>query len=82
MDHQGVIIRPPSEAGSILLQVTLGCSHGKCAFCGAYLDKRFAIKAPETVLADILLAARHCTDQRRVCFVRRRRHDPCPTAPG
>ncbi|MGE4194822.1 MAG: radical SAM protein [Pseudodesulfovibrio sp.] len=66
MDHQGMIIRPPSEAGSILLQVTLGCSHGKCAFCGAYPDKRFAIKDPETVLADIRLAARHCTDQRRV----------------
>lgn len=66
MDHQGMIIRPPSEAGSILLQVTLGCSHGKCAFCGAYLDKRFAVKDPETVLADILFAARRCSDRRRV----------------
>lgn len=66
MDHQGMIIRPPSEAGSILLQVTLGCSHGKCAFCGAYRDKRFAVKDPETVLADILFAARHCADRRRV----------------
>jgi radical SAM superfamily enzyme YgiQ (UPF0313 family) len=66
MDHQGMIIRPPSEAGSILLQVTLGCSHGRCAFCGAYQGKRFAIKPRETVLADILYAARHCVDQRRV----------------
>jgi radical SAM superfamily enzyme YgiQ (UPF0313 family) len=66
MDHQGTIIRPPSEAGSVLLQVTLGCSHGRCAFCGAYLDKRFAIKPRETVLADILYAARHLRDLRRV----------------
>jgi radical SAM superfamily enzyme YgiQ (UPF0313 family) len=66
MDHQGTIIRPPSEAGSVLLQVTLGCSHGRCAFCGAYLDKRFAIKPRETVLADILYAARHLRDRRRV----------------
>ena len=66
MDHQGTIIRPPSEAGSVLLQVTLGCSHGRCAFCGAYLDKRFAIKPRETVLADILDAARHCRDTRRI----------------
>lgn len=66
MDHQGMIIRPPSEAGSILLQVTLGCSHGKCAFCGAYQGKRFAIKARETVLADIDFAASNCRRQRRV----------------
>jgi len=66
MDHQGMIIRPPSEAGSVLLQVTLGCSHGRCAFCGAYQGKRFAIKPRGTVLADILYAARHHPDQRRV----------------
>jgi radical SAM superfamily enzyme YgiQ (UPF0313 family) len=66
MDHQGTIIRPPSEAGSVLLQVTLGCSHGRCAFCGAYLDKRFGIKPRETVLDDILYAARHLRDRRRV----------------
>jgi radical SAM superfamily enzyme YgiQ (UPF0313 family) len=66
MDHQGMIIRPPSEAGSVLLQVTLGCSHGRCAFCGAYLGKRFAIKPREIVLEDILYAARHYPDQRRI----------------
>jgi len=66
MDYQGMIIRPPSEAGSILLQVTLGCSHGKCDFCGAYLDKRFDIKDRETVLRDIEYAARNCKRQRRV----------------
>ncbi|MEZ7197138.1 radical SAM protein [Pseudodesulfovibrio karagichevae] len=66
MDYQGMIIRPPSEAGSVLLQVTLGCSHGRCAFCGAYLGKRFGIKSRETVLEDILYAARHFRDQRRI----------------
>jgi radical SAM superfamily enzyme YgiQ (UPF0313 family) len=66
MDHQGTIIRPPSEADSILLQVTLGCSHGRCAFCGAYTGKRFGIKDRETVARDIAFAARHCRRQRRV----------------
>ncbi len=61
-----MIIRPPSEAGSILLQVTLGCSHGKCAFCGAYQGKRFDIKDHAIVTRDIEFAARHYTDQRRV----------------
>jgi len=66
MDHEGMIIRPPSEAGSILLQVTLGCSHGKCGFCGAYLNKRFDIKSRDRWLADIEFAARNCQKQRRV----------------
>ncbi|MBI9081679.1 MAG: radical SAM protein [Pseudodesulfovibrio sp.] len=66
MDYQGMIIRPPSEAESILLQVTLGCSHGKCAFCGAYQGKRFGFKDREIVQADIEFAARHCSRQRRV----------------
>ena len=66
MDHQGMIIRPPSEAGSILLQVTLGCSHGKCSFCGAYQGKLFGIKDRDIVRKDIEFAARHCTRQRRL----------------
>lgn len=59
MDYQGIIYRPPSEAASILLQVTIGCSHNKCSFCGMYKDKRFAIKDKETIFADIDYAARH-----------------------
>ena len=59
MHYEGYCIRPPSEAESILLQVTLGCSHNKCAFCGSYKDKRFAIKDEETILSDILFASRY-----------------------
>ncbi len=66
MDHQGTIIRPPSEANSILLQVTLGCSHNKCDFCGAYMNKRFAIKDSETIRKDLAFAATHCKNQRRL----------------
>ncbi|WP_234990657.1 radical SAM protein [Paucidesulfovibrio gracilis] len=66
MDYQGRIIRPPSEAESILLQVTTGCSHGKCTFCGAYQGKRFSIKPEDVVTKDIGYAARHFPDQRRL----------------
>lgn len=59
MHYQGTIYRPPSEANSILLQVTTGCSHNKCTFCGMYKDKRFSVVSEETVFADIDYAARH-----------------------
>lgn len=64
--HEGTIIRPPSEADSILLQATLGCSHNKCTFCGAYKDKRFAIKPDSDIEADLAFAAKYMTRQRRV----------------
>lgn len=66
MHYEGTIIRPPSEADSILLQVTLGCSHNRCTFCGTYKDKRFAIKSDDVIAADIAFAARYCRRQDRV----------------
>lgn len=66
MQHEGVIIRPPSQADSILLQVTVGCSHNACAFCGAYAGKRFRIKDERTVFQDVEFAARHMAGQRRM----------------
>jgi radical SAM superfamily enzyme YgiQ (UPF0313 family) len=66
MHYEGTCIRPPSEAFSILLQVTLGCSHNKCTFCGTYRDKRFSIKDEKTILSDILFASRYMKRQDRV----------------
>lgn len=47
------IIRPPSEAESFLLQVTVGCSANQCTFCGAYPNKSFTIKNFEEIVSDI-----------------------------
>jgi radical SAM superfamily enzyme YgiQ (UPF0313 family) len=66
MHYEGNIIRPPSEANSILLQVTVGCSRNKCTFCGSYQGERFKIKSDEIVMADIEFAAEYCRRQRRV----------------
>jgi radical SAM superfamily enzyme YgiQ (UPF0313 family) len=66
MNYEGTIIRPPSEALSILLQVTLGCSHNKCTFCGTYKDKRFTIKDDQTILADLQFAAKYMVNQHRL----------------
>lgn len=61
-----MIIRPPSEADSYLLQITYGCSHNKCTFCGTYLDKPFRIRPPAEILSDIDLARQEIPETRRV----------------
>ncbi len=53
MRYHGAVIRPPSEATSLILQVTYGCSNNTCDFCGTYLDKPFAVRPPEEVAEDV-----------------------------
>ena len=66
MHYEGTVIRPPSEADSILLQVTLGCSHNKCTFCGTYRGKRFNIKKDDVIFEDIEFARKYCRRQKRL----------------
>ncbi|MBT8372134.1 MAG: radical SAM protein, partial [Deltaproteobacteria bacterium] len=66
MHYEGMIIRPPSEANSILLQVTVGCSHNKCTFCGTYTGERFKIKSDDIIDQDIQFAKQYCQRQRRL----------------
>jgi radical SAM superfamily enzyme YgiQ (UPF0313 family) len=66
MHYEGNIIRPPSEANSILLQVTVGCSRNKCTFCGTYRGERFKIKSDDIIMSDIGFAAENCQRQRRI----------------
>lgn len=57
-NHEGIVIRPPSEAGSFLLQVTYGCSHNRCTFCSTYKYTKFAQRPFEQIEEDIKLASR------------------------
>lgn len=66
MHYEGDCIRPPPEAYSILLQVTLGCSHNKCTFCATFKNKRFRIKDDDIILSDILFASKYMRNQDRV----------------
>jgi radical SAM superfamily enzyme YgiQ (UPF0313 family) len=52
--YKGSVIRPPSEASSLILQVTYGCSNNSCDFCVTYLDKPFAVRPPDEVEEDIV----------------------------
>lgn len=66
MRYYGTVIRPPSEADSYILQVTYGCSHNLCTFCGTYPDKPFRVRPAGEVLQDIELAHHALPDTRRV----------------
>jgi radical SAM superfamily enzyme YgiQ (UPF0313 family) len=51
--YEGTIFRPPSEAHSLILQATIGCSWGKCTFCVAFREKEFRIKSMAQLEADV-----------------------------
>ncbi len=63
MDYVGHVIRPPSEAYSMIIQVTVGCSHNMCTFCGAYKGEKFRLKDMDTIKRDIDEASRYRFDR-------------------
>ena len=66
MNYMGTIYRPPFEAASLLLQVTVGCSHNKCSFCYMYPDVPFSVSPLSEVEADIDEASRLYPNVERV----------------
>lgn len=57
MQYEGTVYRPPSEAHSLIVQITVGCAHNTCTFCTMYKDKKFRIRPKDAVLADFEEAA-------------------------
>lgn len=56
MRYEGRLYRPPSEARSVIIQATIGCSHNKCTFCSMYKEEKFRIRRTDEIIKDIDLA--------------------------
>lgn len=56
MRYEGMVYRPPSEAYSLIVQATTGCSQNTCTFCAMYKDARFKIKSVDYIKEDLLWA--------------------------
>ncbi len=54
MEYDMPLFRPPSEARSLIFQVTLGCSWNRCAFCAMYKTKKFLVRPFEEVERDVI----------------------------
>lgn len=52
-DYSEPLFRPPSEAGSLIFQITLGCSQNSCSFCGMYKMKQFRLRPVAEILAEM-----------------------------
>lgn len=66
MQYEGMVFRPPSEASSLIIQVTVGCSHNKCRFCSMYRRDKFRVRSVEEIMADLMEARRYYRRVRRI----------------
>ena len=60
------LYRPPSEANSLIFQVTLGCSFNVCSFCNMYRTKEYIERPWDEIKMEIDLAAKHIPDSKRI----------------
>ncbi|PCH65807.1 MAG: radical SAM protein [Bacteroidetes bacterium] len=60
------VFRPPSEAYSLILQITIGCSWNNCAFCEMYTSKKFKARPEQEVFDEIRAVAAYGQDIRKV----------------
>jgi radical SAM superfamily enzyme YgiQ (UPF0313 family) len=64
--YEGTLYRPPSEARSLILQATIGCSYNECAFCAMYREKRFRVRPLAELRREIDWARDHLAGVRKV----------------
>ena len=66
LNYDAPLYRPPSEARSLIFQVTLGCSFNECSFCDMYRSKEYSERSWDDVKAEIDMMANYVPDTKRV----------------
>ncbi len=66
ISYEGDVFRPPSEARSLILQATIGCSHNRCTFCAMYKKKKYRARSLVEINRDIVTTAAYFPHTRRV----------------
>ena len=66
LNYDYPLYRPPSEAQSLIFQVTLGCSFNECSFCDMYRSKEYSERPWDEVKLEIDMMAKHLPDTRRI----------------
>lgn len=66
MEYDMPLFRPPSEARSLIFQVTLGCSWNRCMFCQMYKAKKYLVRPFEEVEKEVLEMSRRYPGARKV----------------
>ena len=66
LNYDAPLYRPPSEAKSLIFQVTLGCSFNECSFCDMYRSKEYSERSWEEVKGEIDLMAKTMPDTTRI----------------
>ena len=56
MRYEGMVYRPPSEAYSLIIQITIDCTHNKCTFCNMFKEKKFRVRNVDEVMEDLQMA--------------------------
>ncbi|WP_147566745.1 radical SAM protein [Clostridium tyrobutyricum] len=69
MQYEGTVYRPPVEADTFLLQVEVGCTHNKCAFCNMFKDKRFHLVPMDKIERDLQEARQYYMKMERIFLV-------------
>lgn len=66
MRYEGSVYRPPSEAYSLIIQVTIGCAHNDCTFCSMFKDKKFRVRDVDEVIEDLNIARKTYRNVNRI----------------
>ncbi len=66
LNYDAPLYRPPSEANSLIFQVTLGCSFNECSFCDMYRSKEYSERTWDEVKGEIDMMAKIMPDTERV----------------